>query len=226
MKKFLQRSFDFRFDKSVFFKPSVLMLLLSNLLFVIGAVAWGWNAFILLALYWSENLVIGIFTVFKMLLVPRQKAGLPSKTAAAVFFCIHYGLFTLMHGMFVFLVFGGDFFDDSSSSISFWSKVIDYQLYWPFLALLISHGVSFLYNYLGNGEYRKSNLNDLMQQPYGRVVVLHLTIIFGGFLLGFFGSPVIGMLILITIKTVIDLRAHLLQHEQYNKPPPEEVIIE
>ncbi len=128
--------------------------------------------------------------------------------------------------MFVFLVFGGDFFDDSSSSISFWSKVIDYQLYWPFLALLISHGVSFLYNYLGSGEYRKSNLNNLMQQPYGRVVVLHLTIIFGGFLLGFFGSPVIGMLILITIKTVIDLRAHLLQHEQYNKPSPEEVIVE
>jgi uncharacterized membrane protein len=227
MKNYLRRSFELRFDKSIFLKPAVLMLILSNLLFVIGAVSWGWNTFILLALYWSENLVIGLFTVFKMLLVPRQNAGSPSKIAAAVFFCFHYGMFTLVHGMFIFLVFSGDFFNEpsSSDSVSFWSKVMDYQLYWPVLALLISHGVSFFNNYLGNGEYRKSNLNNLMQQPYGRVVVLHITIIFSGFLLDFLNSPVIGMVLLIMIKTVIDIRAHLMQHERYNKPAPEEVVV-
>ena len=60
----------------------------------------------------------------------------------------------------------------------------DFQIGWAALALFLSHLVSFIFNYIGKGEYKQSKVNDLMGQPYGRVVVLHVTIILGGFLIG------------------------------------------
>ncbi len=82
--------------------------------------------------------------------------------------------------------------------------------------MLVSHGVSFFFNYLGAHEYRRSRLADVMQEPYGRVVLLHLTIIFGGFLVMLLGSPVVGLLLLVVLKTVMDLRAHVQQHDKYS----------
>jgi hypothetical protein len=49
---------------------------------------------------------------------------------------------------------------------------------------------------------------------------LHLTIIFGGFLMMLLGSPVVGLLFLIVLKTAIDLRAHLREHAKYNAQKP------
>lgn len=218
MKSRLLRSFDFRFEKASLRRPSVLVLVAANLFFIVGVFLWGWDVFLLLVLYWMENLVIGLYTVLKFLLVSRRNASWAVKSSATLFFCVHYGLFTLVHGMFVFVVFGGDIISESSSSdiVSIWQMVVDYQLPWAALALFISHGISFFYNYIGAGEYKRSNLNDLMQQPYGRVVILHLAIIFGGFLIALLGSPAAGLIILIIAKTVMDIRAHLQQHEKYS----------
>ena len=209
------RSFDFRFGRASLLKPSVLALLAANLYPVFGVVFLGWDVFLLLVLFWMENLVIGFYTALKLLLVSRNNASWAAKLSATLFFCVHYGLFTLVHGVFVFVVFGGDIMGESSSEVvSTWQKFVDYQLGWATLALLVSHGVSFFYNYIRAGEYRQSNLNNVMQQPYGRVVILHLTIIFGGFLVALLGSPAVGLVLLIVLKTVMDIRAHLRQHDK------------
>ena len=51
-----------------------------------------------------------------------------------------------------------------------------------------------------------------MQQPYGRVVVLHLTILLGGFAAMLLGSPLWALLLLIGLKIALDLKAHLKEH--------------
>jgi hypothetical protein len=56
-----------------------------------------------------------------------------------------------------------------------------------------------------------------MGQPYGRVVVLHVTIIAGGFLIGSFGSPIFALIMLLVLKTVIDIQAHLREHKKYGE---------
>ena len=86
------------------------------------------------------------------------------------------------------------------------------QLWWAVLALLVSHAVSFAVNYLGKGEYKQSNIALLMLQPYGRVVILHITVLFGGFLVMLLGSPIIGLILLISLKIFIDIKSHLKQH--------------
>jgi hypothetical protein len=217
MKNHFLRSFDFRFEKAIFLKPSVLALLAANLYPVVGVVFLDWDAFYLLLLFWMENLVIGFYTIIKMLLISLDNASWAAKLSSVLFFCVHYGMFTLVHGVFIFVVFGGGIGDASSDdTITAWQKVLNYQLLWGALALLISHGVSFFQNYIKAKEYKQSKLAELMQQPYGRVVILHLTIIFGGFLVMILGSPVVGLIFLIVIKTVIDIRSHLQQHDKYS----------
>jgi hypothetical protein len=217
LKRGLIRSFDFRFERASLLKPSVLILLVANVFPIAGVVFWGWDVFLLLVLFWMENLIIGFYTAVKLLLVSGNNASWSTKASTTLFFCFHYGLFTLVHGAFVFVVFGGDILNESSSVevASIWQKTISHQLGWGGLALFISHGVSFFNNYVGAGEYKQSSLNDVMQQPYGRVVILHLTIIFGGFLVTLIGSPVAGLVLLVIFKTVMDVRAHLLQHDKY-----------
>lgn len=50
-----------------------------------------------------------------------------------------------------------------------------------------------------------------MFQPYARVVVLHIAIIFGGFLAMVLGSGTGVLFILVLGKTVLDLHFHLLE---------------
>ena len=78
--------------------------------------------------------------------------------------------------------------------------------------LVASHLFSFLWNYLYRGEFRRAQLARLMAQPYGRVVVLHVAIIFGGFAATMLGSPLWALLVLIALKIGLDLKAHVKEH--------------
>ncbi len=209
-------SFDFGFGRAAILRPSVLAILLANIFPLIGVVALGWDTFFVLVLFWMENVVVGIYTFLKLLSV--ASASVPARVSAALFFCVHYGLFTAVHGLFVFLVFG-TIMDGSPEGTSVWQTVLSREMVWGAIVLLVSHGVSFAYNYIRGGEFRKTNLNAVMQEPYGRVVLLHVTIIFGGFLVMLMGSPVAGLLLLVALKTGMDIRAHLRQHEKYGETP-------
>jgi len=50
------------------------------------------------------------------------------------------------------------------------------------------------------------------RQGISSAVVLHLTILFGGFGVQALGSPVWALLLLVGLKTAIDLYAHLKEH--------------
>ena len=209
-------SFNFRFGRSTLTRPSVLALMIANLFLIVGVMLLGWDTFLVLALFWVENVVMGLFTIFKLAIASGDNARWYARVGAAIAFVFQYGLFTLVHGVFVFLVFGTIMRPSSSGELlSLGESVFSYELMWGALALLISHGVSFFLNYVGSGEYRLSSLRDVTQEPYGRMVLLHVTIIFGGMLISALGSPVAGLLLLIVLKMAMDIRAHLRQHQKY-----------
>jgi hypothetical protein len=80
------------------------------------------------------------------------------------------------------------------------------------IGLAISHTVSFVINYLGRHEYRHVSPQQQAQAPYGRLVILHVTIIFGAIVSLFIGSPVGAVIVLVLLKTIVDLRFHLREH--------------
>jgi hypothetical protein len=54
-----------------------------------------------------------------------------------------------------------------------------------------------------------------MGSPYGRVVVMHVAIIFGAFLTAALGSPVGILIILVGLKTSLDVIFHMRQHKKH-----------
>ncbi len=165
-----------------------------------------------------ENVIIGASTVLKMMICPPgDERQWTAKVFMIPFFCIHYGIFTAVHGVFVIFMFGmiGGFIkpcEFTSGPFDIFGTIGNLQLWWSILALVVSHAVSLAVNYVGNGEYKKCNVVLLMIQPYARVIIMHITVLLGGFLVMLLGSPVIGLILLLFLKTFIDITAHLRQH--------------
>ncbi len=207
-----------------FKKISVTAIIITNLVPIYGVLFLGWQIFPVMLLFWIENVIIGISNVVKMLFASPANVGQwVAKIFMIPFFCFHYGLFTLAHGLFVFVLFGGIlegvFWPSNFNDIL--GIIANQQIGWAILAIILSHTLSFVTNYIGKGEYKKSTVSELMSQPYGRVVILHVTIIIGGFMVMELGSPVMVLVILIVLKTFIDIKTHLKQHKTVSVPEKE-----
>ena len=127
-------------------------------------------------------------------------------------------MFTLLHGVFVFALFGAKTLPRFDSLAELPEAIRAYHLGWGLLALVLSHGLSFYWNYFQNGEYRRASLPLLMIQPYARLVVLHLAVLFGGWIVLTLGSPLLALLVLVALKTAADVRAHSAERHKFAEP--------
>ena len=195
---------------------SAFVLVFANLLPLYGVLFLGWEAFPLMLLFWLENVIIGVLNAARMLCVdPHDVAQWAAKLVMVPFFCVHYGMFTAIHGVFVLSFFGADAFGrvEGLDVLEVAVRAVHgLELQFAVLALAASHLFSFFWNYLYRGEFRRATVPALMMQPYGRVVVLHLAIIGGGFAAAALGSPLWALLVLLALKVGLDLRAHLKEH--------------
>jgi len=179
---------------------------------------------------------VGGFTLLKMLVVGKTGA-----LFRMLFFCVHYGGFCAIHGIFVLELtrFAGEQVNPATTA-SWPGPLALLQMFiglvqqvlaaapdaflWGCLALLLSHGSSFLLLFIGQQEYRHTNLNELMKAPYQRIVVMHIAVIAGGFLVVRLGSPLGMLLALVALKTGMDIMLHNRSHrraEATGQPPGE-----
>lgn len=199
-------------------KPTVIVLIISNLLPIYGVLFLGWEVFPIMLLFWTENVIIGVFNILKMLMVsPADPIMWLIKLFQVPFFSFMFAVFAVVHGIFIYTLFGGAAIEETAdfeiNSTILRQTIGSYNLWWGFVSLLMSHGASFVMNYIGKGEYKEAELNNLIWQPYKRVIVLHLTIFVGGILLLTLGSPTGGLIILILLKIAVDALAHLKLHK-------------
>jgi hypothetical protein len=184
---------------------------------------WGWDVFPLLFLYWFENIIIGCFNLLRMLILEPRNVGLwIQKIFGLPFFAVHFGGFTAIHGIFVIAIFGGEQYLDLSADFpgpDLLLRIIrDFQLTVPIALFTVSHGISFFNNYLRKGERRLATLPAMVYSPYRRIIVMHLTLLFGGGLMLVKGSPTWGLVVLIGLKIVLDLVAHLRERWRMGRP--------
>jgi hypothetical protein len=78
----------------------------------------------------------------------------------------------------------------------------------------VSHTGSFLVNFVGNEEYHATSPGIQMKEPYRRVLVLHLTVVLGAFGVAAVGTPLFALVLLVALKTVGDVYAHLREHRR------------
>jgi hypothetical protein len=196
--------------------PSLVALAIANALPLVGVLLLGWTVFPLVLLYWLENLVVGGYNVAKLLLAqPRQPVYWLGKAFLVPFFLVHFGGFTYVHGVLVVAFFGPKGTQPFDLVTAVPAAIRANQLGWALLSLVLSHGLSFYWNYLKSGEYERASLNALMAQPYGRVIVLHLTVLFGGWVVMLLGSPLFALVVLIALKTAADWRAHQAERQKF-----------
>jgi hypothetical protein len=186
------------------------VLVVANLV-PLGAVALGWwSTAEVMLLFWAENVVIGAVHLLRfatLALAERRAAPL----GVALFFALHYGIFTFVHGVFVVTLFGSDLAEEAEFGLAT-LLVSPEGLLFGVGALLGSHLFSFLVNFLHGGEYRTATAQGLMLQPYARIIVLHLAILFGGSASLALGEPAAALVLLVLLKIGFDLRAHLAEH--------------
>lgn len=182
----------------------------ANLVPLAGVLAFGWSAGELLALYWLENVVVGASTILKM-----AWTGKASALFFVPFFAFHYGLFTLVHGIVVYTLFV------QPEGLALARLANDLRV--PFLALVASHGVSFVVHFARGAERRAADPSKLFLAPYPRVVVMHVTVIGGAFLLAATGAPAAALAVLVALKTGVDVAAHLAERKRGRRGPNEVV---
>lgn len=208
------------------YRLPLIALVLANLIPLFGVLYLGWDVGAIVVLYWAENLVIGIYTIIKLFIA----AG-PGGLFLTLFFIIHYGGFCGVHGLFVLSLTGfGEARADIMPEQAWLGPLVFAQLLfnvsrqvlaaapeallWAILALLLSHGLSFALNYIGAGEYRRTTSRQIMAAPYKRIVVLHIAIIAGGFLVISLGSPLGLLLALVALKIGLDIMLHNRSHRK------------
>jgi hypothetical protein len=228
---------------------SIVLLVAFNLVPLIGVLFGGWSVVTLLVLYWVENGIIGVLTVPKILLARGGAGPIEAARAViAAFFLVHYGLFWFVHGVFVFALpvlaglggvagspGGGSGLTGPSLPPGFPPDLVPAfgaagsglrpagpdlsAVAVAAIGLAISHGVSFAVNYLGRHENLKVSPAQQAQAPYGRLVILHLAIILGGTVSLAIGSPIGAVIVLVLLKTVVDLRFHVREHARLAARP-------
>lgn len=188
--------------------PSTLALIGANLTPLAGVWFLGWHLGEVMVLFWAESAVIGFWNVIKLGIVGKWAALL-----AAPFFVGHFGGFMAGHFLFIYYFFVRGI-EAAGPEPGVSAALLDLFIpLWPALtALFISHGVSFFTNYLGQREYLDMDLKTQMSEPYKRIIVMHITIIIGGFLTMLLRTPEAALLLLIALKTAADLSAHRKEH--------------
>jgi len=211
---------------------SLAALIGANLIPFIGIFLFDWDVRYIVILYWIENLIAAFYNILKMAFLKLEPVvDNVGKLFAIPFFCIHYGGFCAVHGFFLIHFFkigtGSSPLDNGSD---WWGPLVFVQMLfsviykiwasrppemiWAVIGLAISHGISFVENYILGGEYKKSSLGDLMQQPYQRIMVMHIAILAGGIFVLKLNSPLPLMIILVLMKILVDLYLHKKSHKK------------
>ncbi|MFL5648596.1 MAG: DUF6498-containing protein [Chloroflexota bacterium] len=207
---------------------AVAALIVANAIPLFGVLFLGWNVWTILTIYWLENGVVGIFNILKMSKAAGPEpagsgavryngrpiiGGAAAKATLIPFFVIHYGIFWVVHGIFVLTLPQFQAFGDETAGIANDPVSVAFVL----IGLAISHGISYRLNYIGRGEYLRTSVARQMGAPYGRLFVLHLTIIVGGMAIAFTGASSAAVLVLVVLKTALDLGLHLAEHRDVDE---------
>lgn len=206
-------------------------LALANLVMLFVAAFQKWGYEILLSTIWWETVIIGFYNAGRIFVVcmfgePLGKwisfANAGSRLFVALgligFFVLKFGGFALALGLLVLLApaaltTGGDTHNLVAAADA--AQAVGPIVFPVVVALFLSHGVSFVQNYIRRREYERSGVLLLLFWPYARLAGLLLIVLLGlaatRTVPGLAQTPLftVGVILL---KLVVDVATHRLEH--------------
>ena len=179
-------------------------LVAANSVPVFGVLFFQWNLFHILLLYWVESGVIGWYAILR-----QFRGNFAEALGSSFLFLMHLVFFLGLQGLFLITIYGPD--EGSGSIIASLAKIVPslVTLRLAILSFFISYGIAFV------KEWREKQTNQKMDPfwailpMYGRMLFLQIVIVMGGFLVARFHQPVLSLVLLIGMKTFVDIGVSL-----------------
>ncbi len=211
--------------------PSAMLLVFSNILFIVLALIQNISLSEVLWVYWFQSIIIGFFTILKILMYPKVsnlnsfRASVKvlgkevtnnekpaSRLDLVLAFCYCYGVAHL-----IFAVFLGFGLLEQNLEVIFAGSAI----------FFVTHLISFVLNWSSDSS-KNWNGFDLIISPFGRTIPMQLTIVIGGFILflvGLFFSFFVGWdlafnfaeFMVILFFTLLKIFFDVYSHNEYHK---------
>lgn len=188
----------------------LVLIVLLNLIPVAGVAFLGWDAGYILMLYWAENLVLGVMALIRIWTArgdgPGPQAnGVRGRLGLGCFFMVHYGIFCFGHGVFA-AAMASDLAPTAVGDPGLWERTFgDRSFQIALLATAVIQMVVLVRDWWIAGRWRDGSPGAEMFKPYGRIVVLHVTIIIGAWGLAAINAPTAAVLVLCLMKLVLEL---------------------
>ncbi len=182
---------------------------------IAGVIFLHWQPVSVFVYYALETVVIGIFNVFRMLVVnyygrPQGADETGVKGLWLIpFFLVHYYFFVAVQLALFFAPSGGIFgvFDSIE-------KVLGQGGSYITLAAFVLHNTAlFVNNFLRTGAYLKRTIGIQMFEPYPRIILQQFVVILGSFIYTLTGSGWPVLVIFVIIKTYFDMVLSTLDAE-------------
>ena len=173
----------------------------------------------ILAFYWTESVILGFYNILKILSASASdkypepvtfktlnsrdcdvlaalgsNMGFFGKLCIAVFFTFPFLMYLGLYAV----VLIGIFIEGS------WLPIV-LNIKWWVMGLLVSHGVSFILDYLANGEFRRTRSENLLEPLFSRLAITNLALLA---VAGIFNSVGVWLIMIafVIVKVVRELR--------------------
>lgn len=192
------------------YNPAIWSLLATNLYIIYYYVQHPNSIHTVVAIYWIQSVLIGLFNFIDIVTLQNIKAGSFkddntgkdwSKGCAGIFFLFHYGFFHFVYLIFLTVsVLKLNELDWSFIRISFW--------------LLVSASIIHFVQHKFRNKNQEANLGVLFFLPYTRIVPMHLFILLPNFF------NITGSILFLVLKTVADVAMYVIG-QKWTYPPAE-----
>lgn len=192
-----------------------LVLLLSNLSIIVGVVALGWSLQTIVMTYWAETAVLGVAALFQIARTQGKAA-----TFLVPFFTVHMGIFMFVHLVFLSVLLIGEGEGGGASGFMGGNIVgaLGYISPLGLAALAAGHFIGAMLSAPtppttpvadrpkpGSAKAVNELMGSVLGGVYGRIAAMQVTIIIGGAIAMFLGSPIFMLVLLVVFKIVIEL---------------------
>lgn len=202
------------------------MLILGNAIAVAIALHQQWPMAMLLLPFWFQSVVIGFFTVGRILSLRRfstenfairdkQPAETPrTQWYTAAIFTVHYGIF-----LFVYMLFVATLVSSANQSAPGGPKLLTRED-WIYLgvtaAVFIALHTQTFFQHRAADRLGCPNIGTLMFLPYARIVPMQMMIIIGTLL----GRAGLAVVLFGALKTAADVLMHVVQQRSLAPSEP------
>ncbi len=171
------------------YRVSAIAILVINLSMIIGVIFDNWNIFNIMFLYWMESVVIGFFTVFRMM---NTKNSLLAKFFFIPSFGISYGFLTFGYGLIVYSIFAMTFMNlqsgENGISINSYldgSYLVDVfsgrpELAIPLLFFIINQVYALRLSVKNENRYNEDEIGEISTTAFARIIKVYLAMLLMG----------------------------------------------